>query len=164
MADPILYAFVAPAPHGAALLGEIAAAGLPAPEEVRYEGGALVLPYASPLDAGQQGALGAVVSAHQNTPELEAQRRTDRQRDDADDGLVSEAGDYKLLRAVMLVLLDEVNALRGWLASFKAAVAASTSLADLKTRVAALPNTPDRTATQARNAVLARIDDGSADS
>jgi hypothetical protein len=76
------------------------------------------------------------------------------------DGLAKEG---KILRAVVLVTLDEVNTLRQWLASFKAEVAASTSLADLKTRVAGLPNTPDRTGAQARTAIRNRIDNGSAD-
>lgn len=56
-------------------------------------------------------------------------------------------------KAVLLTLLDEINRLRGWLASFKAAVAASTSMADMKTRIAALPDTPDRTVAQGIQAV-----------
>lgn len=63
-------------------------------------------------------------------------------------------------RAVMLTLIDELNLLRQWITSFKAATAASSSLADLKARVAALANMPDRTATQARNSVAAKIDSG----
>lgn len=56
------------------------------------------------------------------------------------------------------VLADEINLLRQWLMSFKAQVAAATNLANLQTRVAALPNMPDRTLTQARNAIKDKID------
>lgn len=63
--------------------------------------------------------------------------------------------------ALALLTLDEINNLRQWVASFKAATAAATSLADLKTRVAALPNMPDRTRQQLINAVKAKISDGS---
>lgn len=67
------------------------------------------------------------------------------------------------LRAVAGVATDEINLLRGWIVSFKAAVAASTTLADLKTRVAALPNMPDRTLAQFRTAVSGKIDSGAVD-
>lgn len=59
--------------------------------------------------------------------------------------------------ALALLSLDELNGLRQWIAGFKIAVAAATSLADLKTRVAALPNTPDRTRRQLLDAVRARL-------
>lgn len=52
-----------------------------------------------------------------------------------------------------LIVLDEINALRQWDMDFKAAVAASTSLANLQSRVAALPNLPQRTIEQLKNAM-----------
>jgi hypothetical protein len=69
----------------------------------------------------------------------------------------------KALRAEAAVLVDEINLLRQWLVSFKAATAAATSLADFKARVAALANLPDRTLTQAKNAIVAKIDSGIVD-
>lgn len=72
-------------------------------------------------------------------------------------------GPQKLARAIALVALDEVNVIRSWLADFKTQVAASTSLANLQSRVASLPNTPQRTKAQLLTAVANRIDDGSAD-
>lgn len=57
------------------------------------------------------------------------------------------------VKAAFLATLDELNLLRDWITAFKAAVAAATSLANLQTRVAALPNTPDRTVPQAIQAV-----------
>lgn len=69
-----------------------------------------------------------------------------------------------LIRALALVVLDENNILRTWLRDFKTEVAASASLADLKTRVATLPTTSDRTAIQLRNAIKAQISGGKVDS
>jgi hypothetical protein len=66
-------------------------------------------------------------------------------------------------RTVAALLVDEVNILRQWLASFKVEVAAATTLADLKTRVAGLPATPDRTLTQAKTAYETKVDSGAAD-
>lgn len=69
----------------------------------------------------------------------------------------------KLFRATAAVMVDELNALREWITSFKAAVAAATNLANLQARVAALGNLPDRTLAQAKTALAGRIDDGTAD-
>jgi len=66
--------------------------------------------------------------------------------------------DLRSLRALASIVLDEINALRGWLSSFQGEVAAATSLADLKARVATLPAMPDRTVTQLRNAIDSKID------
>lgn len=74
---------------------------------------------------------------------------------------ISERG--KVLRAMAAVLVDEINSLRQWLVSFKAEVAAATSLANLQTRVAALPNMPDRTLAQAKTAITNKLNSGAAD-
>ena len=66
-------------------------------------------------------------------------------------------------RAVTLAALDEVNALRSWIAAFKAAVAASSSLADMKTRVAATSSMPARTRQQLRTVITTAINNGSTD-
>lgn len=65
---------------------------------------------------------------------------------------------YRQVRAIVKLTVDELNILRGWLTSFKAEVAAAANLTDLKNRVAALPNTPERTYTQARTAIDTLID------
>lgn len=67
-------------------------------------------------------------------------------------------------RALLLVMMDELNLLRAWVTSFKAAVAASTNLANLQTRVAALNSLPQRTASQIRPAVQGKMTAGDADS
>lgn len=69
----------------------------------------------------------------------------------------------KIARAEAAVLVDEINTLRQWIESFKAATAAATSLADLKTRVAALASMPDRTLAQAKTAIKAKIQAGTVD-
>ncbi len=63
-------------------------------------------------------------------------------------------------RAVAALAVDEINTLREWIVSFQAAVAAATSLANLQTRVAALPNLPDRTLAQAKTAFIAKVNSG----
>lgn len=73
-------------------------------------------------------------------------------------------GGGKEVRAIFDVLLGEFNILRNWLMSFKSVVAAANSLAELKTAVANLPNLPDRTLGQARNAYRNSIDSGNVDS
>ncbi len=70
---------------------------------------------------------------------------------------------YKALRAAAAVLVDEINVIRQWEMSFKTEVAAASSLADLKTRVATLPALPDRTLAQAKTAIQAKITAGLVD-
>lgn len=78
--------------------------------------------------------------------------------------LFSKQSDQQLLlRSVALVACDEINLLRSWVSQFKAAVAASTSLADLKARVANLPDLPQRTPAQAKAAVVQKNTTGEAD-
>ena len=58
-----------------------------------------------------------------------------------------------LMRALMLVILDEFNNHALKINSILDAVDAATSLADLKTRIAAIPDYPQRTADQIRTAI-----------
>lgn len=71
--------------------------------------------------------------------------------------------ELKLLRASAAVLVDEINNLRDWITSFKVAVAGASTLANLKTAVAALPDMPDRTLAQAVTAIKNKITGGSVD-
>lgn len=66
----------------------------------------------------------------------------------------------KVQRGAALVTMDELNLLRQWLVLFKATVAVASTLADLKTGVATLPNMPDRVATQIRTAIQTKITSG----
>lgn len=76
---------------------------------------------------------------------------------------INKSATLKLLRAEAGLTIDELNALRQWVMSFKAAVAAATTLADLKARVATLADLPDRTQAQAITAIKAKINAGSVD-
>jgi hypothetical protein len=59
----------------------------------------------------------------------------------------------KQMEAFGLASLQEVNLLRDWITDFKAAAAAATSLADFQTRIARLPDMPQRTTEQLIDAV-----------
>ncbi len=63
-------------------------------------------------------------------------------------------------RAVAAMAIDEINTLREWIVAFQAQVALASTLADLKTRVAGLPNLPDRTLAQAKAAFISKVNNG----
>ncbi len=67
----------------------------------------------------------------------------------------------KSMEAFGLAAHKENNLLRGWITQFKAAVAAAFSLSDLQTRIAALPNMPERSVQQLLEAVNIDIDGSS---
>lgn len=60
-------------------------------------------------------------------------------------------------RASALVVMDEDNKIKTDIAAMATAVAAAASLADLKTRFAAISFTPQRTAAQIKTAIRARL-------
>lgn len=66
-------------------------------------------------------------------------------------------------RIIASILIDEINLVRKWTRDLKAAVAASTSLADMKTKVAALDTLANRDMDQAKTAYNNRADDGTVD-
>jgi hypothetical protein len=68
-----------------------------------------------------------------------------------------------LIRSVLFVAIDELNLHALKINSILDAVDASTSLADLKTRIALIADYPARTPTQARNAIKFKISTGGAD-
>lgn len=69
----------------------------------------------------------------------------------------------QLLRAQLLVLIDEVNALRAWVTTFKAGVAGAAAFSNFKTATAATANLPARTPAQIKPALAARINTADAD-
>ncbi len=68
--------------------------------------------------------------------------------------------DARAFRAVVGLAIDEINTLREWIVAFKAATALASSLANLQTRVAALPDLPDRTLAQAKTAFINKVNSG----
>lgn len=69
----------------------------------------------------------------------------------------------KFIRAIMLILVDEINLLREQFEALKAANTAASTYAGLKSGIQGLPAMPDRTPAQARNAIQNKISNGSAD-
>lgn len=63
----------------------------------------------------------------------------------------------QVIRAELLLTMDELNVVRQWVTDFKAATAGAATLAALKTAVAALPNLPQRTAAQIKPQLVTRI-------
>jgi hypothetical protein len=73
--------------------------------------------------------------------------------------LQSELDNAQLItKGLALTILDELNRITSRMRDFDAAVQAATSLADLKTRVAALSAIPARTAAQLKAAVKAKVE------
>jgi hypothetical protein len=70
---------------------------------------------------------------------------------------------FILIRAVLLTILDETDTLRARIRAQDQAVAAAASLADLKTRWAALAPLPDVSVATAKQAIANKIDSGNAD-
>lgn len=110
-----------------------------------------------PTDAELQAAYDEVLP-------INAALTNTRQREDAVDSInISPQSIGKVLRAEAAVLVDELNSLRQWIESFKSEVAATSSLANFQTRVAGLPNMPDRTLAQAKTAIINKINSGVVD-
>jgi hypothetical protein len=72
--------------------------------------------------------------------------------------------EVRVLRALVAVLIDEVNILRQWTRDLKTQTAAASNLANFQSRVATLPTLADRTATQARTAISGKISNGDVES
>jgi hypothetical protein len=68
-----------------------------------------------------------------------------------------------VLRATAAVLLDELNSHADKINAILSAVDAATSLADLKTKMAAIQDYPQRTLAQAKTSITNKIDTGDAD-
>ena len=64
----------------------------------------------------------------------------------------------RITKGLALTILDELNRLSARIRAFDAAVAASTSLANLQTLTAALADIPDRTAAQLKAAIKAKVE------
>lgn len=70
----------------------------------------------------------------------------------------TEIDELLVMKALVKVLIDELNILRQWTRDFKTATADAGTLAAFKTNVAGLDNLADRTAAQARTAIKNEID------
>jgi hypothetical protein len=141
---------------------EVRALALPGYLGLLTSGSLVDAVYADALTQTQADLVFAAGAAHSPDPAYQTKlNRTVSQ------SLFSDSDPrFVIARALVLTLLDEVNLLRQRLADQDAAVAAATSLADLKTRWAAVASAdpvPQRTAAQAKSAVANKIQSGSAD-
>jgi hypothetical protein len=113
--------------------------------------------------ATQQASADALVlgldltAAALATAELATLRGQAKQLFDATDA------EGKRDRGIAWLLVNQLNALRQWDMSFKAAVAAATTLVDLKAKVALLPDLAQITLSAARQAFRDLQDAGTAD-
>jgi hypothetical protein len=111
-----------------------------------------------------QAAANPVIAAFDDSDAAHLDFANNKARNEANNDIDNnKAGLYKSLRAEAKLIVNEINILRQWIVGFKVEVAAATSLADLKTRVATLPNLPDRTFEQAKTAMKNEVMAGSVD-
>ncbi len=103
-------------------------------------------------DARPQPADADVLAVADATAEANA---VDLQKDAVADELL--ASDIRLVRALGLTILDELNNHALKLNEILDAADAATSLADFKTRMAAITDYPQRTPAQLRNAVRSKL-------
>lgn len=139
-----------------ALDAQLRAAGIPV-NGVIGAGASASIDYKPEATAAQRTQGASILAAFDWSAAAEAARQVIRNRAEGAAAFLASTAIGQVLRAEVLVLVDEINLLRQWITSFKAAVAASSSLADLKTRTAALANMPDRTAAQAKNAIVSKV-------
>lgn len=141
------------------LHGEIVALALPGYLGVCGSGTTVEALFDAALTGPQKSTLDTAVAAHVPNPNAALLRLRAAAK------VLAQAADIvpEALRAVLLTVLDEINVLRQRDRDRSTDVAASTSLADLKTRWAARSTLNDRTAAQAKQAVLDKIDTGNAD-
>lgn len=137
------------------LAEDLVAAGLPVDSVRGPSGGMALVSTTRILTAGEEFIAFSVAAAAKTTVQAAAARFVARAKSAfAGDSDESARRD----RAIVLSVLDEVNDLRAWIMAFKSAVAAATNLANLQARVASLPNVPERTKQQAKDAVLGKIE------
>lgn len=114
--------------------------------------------------ASLQASAQSIIDAFDDSASADAAYLNTSARVQASNGIAADTTAlYKVLRAEAALMIDEINTLRQWITSFKAEVAAATTLADLKTRVATLPTLADRTIAQAKTAMQTKISAGAVD-
>lgn len=69
----------------------------------------------------------------------------------------------KLIRGLMLIILDEMNAHAAKMNAILTAIDSGSTLAQVKSNIAAIADYPQRTALQLRNAIQSKINAGEAD-
>lgn len=137
------------------------AAGLPV-AVVSGVQGVVRVDYLSGATAQQRTQGAALVSSYDWSATADATFGAKQQKalaaEQVDNGELQAAqASERLYRAIVLLLLDELNAHSTTEAGIVAAVAAATSLADLKTRMAVVATVPQRTIAQMVGAIKSKI-------
>lgn len=115
--------------------------------------------YSRALTAPEQATAAGITGTPLATHAAQALRAKAKALLDATDDRIADA-----LRALVLVLVDEINLLRQRDRDRSVDVAGAATLAALKTAWAARPPLADRTGAQARAAIKSHLDSGDADS
>jgi hypothetical protein len=114
--------------------------------------------YADSATQAQRTQGDAILAGFDWSEAADVAYQLQRQRAEAEGLIDSPAqGHERLVRALALMILDEFNAHTTVEAAMFAAVAAATSLADLKVRFAAVQQHPQRTQAQLINAIKAKL-------
>lgn len=121
------------------------------------DGPTLTMSFLAETTQAQKDTAAAILAAFDWSDAAQNAWLLQLERDEAVAIFDGTDGAARVSRAMTYIMVDEINSLRGWITSFKAAVAAATNLANLQTRVAALATMPDRTNTQARSAVVNKV-------
>lgn len=80
---------------------------------------------------------------------------------DSRDATVAQIDDVEsIIRQMVVSIVRELNIVRNWTVDFKAEVASATSLGDLQSRVAGLPDLPDRTVAQFKAQIRSDLGNG----
>ncbi len=118
---------------------------------------ARVLGYAKFADVGGNSVRNAIQAELDNFPVAQAADEDLQDAERATDLFLTHPQFRKLMTAYSDILKDELNIVRGWTLSFKAAVATAGNLGQLQSEVAALPDLGDRTLSQLKTAIQNRI-------
>lgn len=125
--------------------------------------GNVTIQYAAGATAPQRAAADAALASFDWSDNAQTAWDNLKDRATAQELIDSVTSEAKALRAVVSLLVDELNTLRQWITDFKTATAGAGTLAQFKTAVAALPNLPQRTLAQAKTAIQNAIRGGGAD-
>lgn len=128
------------------------------------DGGFVAVYWPSTPTAPQEVSAAGVVAAFDTSAPAEAERVTAAQRAQAVALLADPAREAKLLRAILLVILDEVNLHAAKINSILTAVDGAASYGAMRTAIAAIADYPPRTAAQLRTAIQGKLNAGDADS
>lgn len=138
--------------------GVLTTASYPDGTLTRPLGGDLrVLGFAKFADVGGNTVRNAVQAEIDTYAAAQTDDENQQDADGAETLFLTHPRNRKLMTAYSDIIKDEINILRGWIVDFKVEVAAAANLGDLKTRIAALPDLPDRTLAQLKTAITNRI-------